>query len=284
VSIASRLLPTLLAGSALLACGTLTGGTSGPGPTSSQASELALSMQDEVENALPMLTLGAPGRPHGFPVIAGCPAPGSTTDGDGDGIPNNETLTFLDPPCTEPGYRGGTIGLTGTVTIQDTSANSTSYNLTLADLTWSYVDSGATRSYTEVRNGTRIRAANGNAASIATTLVTQRQRPPLATATVTLTTTTSFNGATAPVVGQPLPSGSLTVAGTLVWHRSTEDWNLAIATPVPLQYDATCTTTPQRIKSGRVTLTGTVNSGAGVLTITWNSCGTEPARQWTATP
>ncbi len=286
MSIATRVLPLFVAGSALLACGSITGGTTGPGPTASQASELALSLQDEVEAALPSLTISTPGMPHGFPVIAGCPAVGSTTDSDADGIPDDQLRTFLDPPCTLDGYRGGTLGLTGTVRIQDPSgANNTAFNLTLTDLTWTFTDSAATRTYTEIRNGTRNRLGSTSAASIATDLVTQRQRPNRATATVTLLTTTNFQANTGAIVlGQPLPSGQVSVAGSLAWHRSTENWNLTLATEVPLQYDATCTTTPQRIRAGIVTLRGTVNSGPGVLTLTWSACGTEPARQWTATP
>lgn len=265
-------------------CGNITGGIGSSGPSAAQRYELATSLQDEVESTLPGITVSSPAVPATFPVIAGCPAVSSTTDGDGDGIPNDATLTFLDPPCTFPGFRGGTIGLTGLVRVQDGAVGNTgAYTLTLTDFAWDFTDSATTRTYVSSRSGTRVRTGSADAASVANTITTVRQRPGRANATLTVATTTSFTASTPGSihVDQPLPSGQLNFAGFITWHRSTENWNLAVTTQVPLQYDATCTSTPQRIKAGIITLTGTVADEPGVLTITWTACGTDPARQWT---
>lgn len=280
-----RLLPIMLAVTALAACGSITAGDSSR-PTANQQNELSSSLQDEVTGSLAALTISAPGTPAYFPTIANCPTVSSTTDADADGIPNDATLTFQNPPCTASGFHGGSLAVTGSVRIQDPSgANSTAFDLTLTNLAWAFTDSAGRGVYTAVRNGTRTRIGSTSAARVINDITIQRQRPPIATATLTIQTTDSFIAATPGTlqVGQPLPSGFATITGAITWHRSTENWSLAVATTSPLQFDATCLTTPQRIVAGQLTLTGTVANVPGVLTVTWSGCGTDPARHWTAT-
>lgn len=281
-----RLLPIILAGTTLVACGSITAGDSSR-PTANQQNELSASLQDEVTGSLAALTVSAPATPAYFPVIANCPTASNTTDSDADGIPDDATLTFQNPPCTASGFHGGNLAVTGTVRVQDPSgANNTAFNLTLTNLAWAFTDSVGGTFYTSLRNGTRSRIGSTSAARVINDLAIQRQRPPIATATLTIQTTDSFIAATPGTlqVGLPLPSGFATITGTITWHRSTENWSLAVATTSPLQYDATCLTTPQRIVAGQITLTGTVANVPGVLTVTWSGCGTDPARHWTATP
>jgi len=286
VALILRLFPIVLAGSALVACGSITAGDSAR-PTANQQNELSSSVQDELTASLAALTVRAPGTPAFFPAMANCPTVSSTADGDGDGIFDDATLTFQNPPCTASGFRGGSLGVTGTVRIQDPNgANNTGFNLTLAGLTWAYTDSTGAPTFTSVRDGTRSRIGSTSAARLTSAITIQRLRPRIATATLTVQTTDSFVAATPGtlLVGQPLPSGFMVVTGSIGWHRSTENWTLAVATTSPLQYDATCLTTPQRIAAGQITLTGTVANVPGVLTVTWSGCGTDPARHWTATP
>ena len=285
VAFVLRAIPIVFAGSALLACGSITAVGSDGRPTASQQNELSSSVQDEVAASLAALTVSAPGTPAFFPVIAGCPTTSGSADTDGDGIPDDAMLTFQNPPCTATGFRGGSLGVSGSLRIQDPSGgNSTAFNLTLTNLTWAFTDSVGTAVYTSIRNGTRARLGSTSAAKITNAMTTQRQRPAIATATLSLATVDSFV-ASAPgtlLVGQPLPSGLFAVTGSLNWHRSTENWSLVVATTAALQYDATCLTTAQRIKAGQITLTGTVANVPGVLVITWSACGTDPARHWIA--
>jgi hypothetical protein len=286
VALTPRILPMLLAGCCLTGCGSITAGDSAR-PTANQQRELASSLQDEVNGSLAALTVSTPATPAFFPVIANCPAVSSTTDSDADGIPNDATLTFQNPPCVASGFGGGSLAVTGTARIQDPSgANGTAFDLTLTNLSWAFSDSAGSNIYTAVRNGTRARIGSTSAARVTNDLTIQRLRPPIATATITVQTVDSFIAASPGTlqVGQPLPSGFARIVGSISWHRSTENWTLAVATTSPLQYDATCLTTPQRIVAGQLTLTGTVAGVPGVLTVTWSGCGTDPARHWTATP
>jgi hypothetical protein len=101
-----------------------------------------------------------------------------------------------------------------------------------------------------------------------------RQRAGRANTTITLTSRAELIANTE----------TLTITGTLHWQRSTENWDLAIATPTPLAFNTTCTTTPQRIDAGVLTLTGTISGAAGVLSLTFTGCGVDPTRTWAASP
>ena len=107
------------------------GGTSGGAPTNSQRTELVLALEDEAEALLTSFTLATPGVPPSY-VAAGCPAVGASADADVDGIPDDQLLTFTNPPCTVAGFAGGTsFAITGTQQIEDTAqTDTTSYRLT----------------------------------------------------------------------------------------------------------------------------------------------------------
>ena len=268
----------------LLGCGQVAGGGSSLGPTVGQRYELMLATEDEVEATAAAFTVAGIGLPPGVTIPLGCADTSSTTDGDGDGVPTNATFTFTNPPCSITGVRGGTLGLTGAIKVQDASSgNSTAWLTTLTDLAWQATDSGAARTYTATRNGTRARGiGTGGKATIITALTTIQDRPNVVDATVDVQLTTSFTpaGSSILVPLQPPPSGTLIMDGTIRWRRSTEDWQLGLGTIVPLSYDSTCAG-PQRITAGQLVLSGTVNGQDGTLSLVWSACGTDPARSWT---
>jgi hypothetical protein len=291
-----RVLPLLLGAAVIVACETPglipSGGVTGGGtPSVNQRTELALAMEDEVEAVIAALTLKVPGVPPGF-VAAACPTLGPNGGNtDGDSIPTDQTATFANPPCTVTGLRPGTLGVTGTLRVRDsTDSDSVSYLLTLTDLAWAAVDTaGGTRSYTATRNGTRSRTQFDSATVLTSDLTILRTRPGVANTTITLTsvsefTTDSIASPDTVQTNQALPEGTLTITGSLHWHRSTENWDLAIATPTALHFDSTCTTTPQRIDAGVVTLTGSISGSDGVLSLTFTACGVDPTGSFVATP
>jgi hypothetical protein len=277
-------LATLLAGcTAELTDNNGGGGGGNNPPPINRFTELANTFNDAAESELATLTVSLPGLPLSFPAIAGCPTVSNTTDDDGDGIPDDATYTFANPPCLWPNFHTGSLAVSGTVRIQDSSQTTDSaYALTFTNLTWIFADTSAdSLTYTAVRNGKRSRAGSDSAITLAVTDTVKRTRPQI-TAIATISKDLLWNFvATTPgdiEVDQPLPEGIITVTGTFHWKRSTEDWTLTVATPTPLVYDPTCTTTAQRITSGQVTLTGTISGTAGTLRITWSECGTLPTR------
>lgn len=262
------------------------GGGGGNTPPTNRFTELANSLEDAAESEIATLTIGAPGAPLSFPAIAGCPSVSNTTDADIDGIPDDATFTYSNPPCTTTGFFGGTLAVTGTVRVQDSSQVSDSaYALTLTNLTWQFTDTAGVLSYTSVRNGKRSRAGNEDAVTLAVTDTVKRARPQItaiATIAKDLVWTFVADNPGDINVGQPLPDGTVTVAGSWHWKRSTEDWSLTLATPIPLVYDASCTTTAQRFTAGRVTMTGAIANVPGTLVIDWNECGKLPTRTFVA--
>ncbi|HXG45265.1 MAG TPA: hypothetical protein VNJ71_10965 [Gemmatimonadales bacterium] len=272
----------LLPFTALTACEvSLSGGSSG-GVTATLQTELATAVQDELLGLAPALVVPGSGAPPGASLPAGCPAASSTTDSDGDGIPDDARLTFTNPPCSLSGFLGGTLTLDGTVRIQDPSGgNSTALDATLADLRWSYTDPGGIRSFTTTRNGTLNRLGSPDAALLAVNVTTVRHRPNRAAATIGLVGTLDFTAETpgSLELDQPLPAGDLTLDGTWTWRRRTEDYRLTVSTVVPLQYDPTCAG-PHRFRAGRLELAGTLQGRQGTLVLTWSACGTDPARRW----
>lgn len=272
----------VLAAAALLAaCGEVTGSGNASGPTTSQALELTLSIQDEVESATAALSVARFGSPPAWTPPVGCPTVQGSADSDGDGILDDATLTYTAPPC-DIAFRRGSLQVTGEVRITDPDlANNQSFNLDYTDLTWAYVDSTGDRDYSATRNGSRVRLGSTNAATVTTDLAIVRVRPNRANATVAVNVTGAFTAATPGtlILGQPAPSGTFTFAGGIAWHRSTENWTLSVATVVPLSYDAGCTATP-KISAGQLTLAGVINNQTGTLRITWSQCGVEPTRTW----
>lgn len=284
-----RRLPVLVLASVLAACtadltddGSGGGGSGGGTGLVDRYTELSTSIEDAAETEVATLTIGRPGLPLAFPAIANCPTASSSSDGDSDGIPDDISYTFTNPPCSTTGFFGGSLSVTGQVRIQDSSqATSGAYTVSLTNLSWQFTDTAGTLSYTATRNGKRQRSGNDSSITLRVADTVVRAKPQitaLATLTKQLTWTFTADNAGAIVTSQPLPAGTVTVSGTLRWRRRTEDWNLAVATVTPLVYDPSCTTTAQRFTAGRVTLTGTIAGTPGTLQIDWSQCGKFPAR------
>jgi len=291
---------SLAALAGVLACQSelTTGGGTG-GLTTGQAIEIGTAAQSEIESEMSGITAGEAGAPVGFSyrsatgfsgpnglAIAGCPTVSSTTDADADGIPDDATFSFTNPPCSVTGWRGGTFALTGDVRILDTNqGNGFDFTATFTDFMWEFTGPGGVNSWSATRNGTRARTGTTNAASLTVDMLIEWRRPARAMASLHKTGTVLFTADTPGSLhaNQPLPDGTFDITGTLTWQRASEDYSFAITTPVPLHYDASCTLTPQRIDSGELHADGTVNGVTGTLIVTWTACGTEPTVQWVTT-
>jgi hypothetical protein len=56
-----------------------------------------------------------------------------------------------------------------------------------------------------------------------------------------------------------------------------------VTTPTPLQYDASCTDTVQRIKAGELHAAGTFDDMQGFVRVRWTKCGDEPSFSFEST-
>ncbi len=257
-------------------------------PSAAQQAAVGATARDEVEADLGGLLPGsavtpafAQAVPTGLAAFSTpCVVPSSTTDTDGDGVFDDATWTFTNPPCSFTNRRGGTVALTGQLRIQDPTPAGAGFGhvTTLTDLAFSYTAPQAANSYVVTRNGTRTVTGNAAGLALATNVTIVRSFPSGASATVAKQWNVAFTptGGASLVQGQPLPSGTLAITGTWNWTRGSESASLAVTTPTPLTYDATCTQA-QVFTAGELRATGTWNGVNGYLRVQWNGCGVEPS-------
>lgn len=216
----------------------------------------------------------------GSPPGAGCATVSSTTDTDGDGTPDNAVFTFALPACHFSNYRGGTLDLTGVVTVSDPTPTAADFNrsVELDDLTHAFANADATRSFTAVRNGTRQVTGSSNGITLNNNVTTERTAGSRPTVTSVHTLQLSFTPEEGSQIvrGERLPSGTVTVNGSLTLSRGQASRTLVVTTVEPLQYDASCIGPRRaRIKAGEVHWT--LPSGAYIRTV-WSACGQRPER------
>ena len=131
------------------------------------------------------------------------------------------------------------------------------------------------RSWRAVHNG--LREWGGSADTLGHTITgftTERTFPNGRVRTHTRDWTSKFTAATpgSITLGQPLPAGSWTMAGTGSWTAGGREWSVVTSTVTPLAYDPSCTLEP-RFTAGELSLVVTRNGEVSNVTITFSGCG-----------
>jgi hypothetical protein len=266
----------------------------GLGPADELTVDVGETLRDEVESALSSLTLGSSLDPIGTTqappdaasvVAAPCVSPSSTADSDGDGVPDDATYLFTAPPCRFTGWRGGTLDIVGSLRIQDPSPTGAGfgYEATLTGLRSRFTSADTKVIYDVTRNGTRTVSGSVTGLLLTADLQVIRTFAGHPDAAIDKGWSLDFTPATPLQINAPLPSGSLDIAGTMDWTRGTEHFVLTVTTPVPLEYDAGCTDTVQRIRAGEMQASGTFGDMDGIVRVTWRGCGTEPSFSFEST-
>ena len=272
---------------ALAASGCGDGILNGAGPADELTTDVGVTLRDEVESALSSLTLGSSLDPIGTTQAADraasfgaepCVNPSAAADSDGDGVPDDATYLFVAPPCRFTGWRGGTLDIVGSLRIQDPAPTSAGfgYEGTLTGLRSRFTDSGNDVIYDVTRNGTRTLSGSVNGLLLTADLQVIRTFAGHPDAAIDQQWTLSFTPAAPLQINAPLPSGALDIAGTIDWTRGTEHFVMTVTTPAPLQYDASCTDTVQRIRAGEMRAAGTFGEMDGFVRLVWTECGSEP--------
>jgi hypothetical protein len=279
---------SLLAIASLAACEDSTGLDSGPSAV--QSAQVGAVLQDEVETDIDALMIEAAVTPsfalgaeaNGLmSVVVPCAAPSNTTDPDGDGIYTDATIVYAGAACTRTNRRGGNVALTGTLRIQDPTPTTAglAFSNTLTGLTFTFTGGGtAARNYTVSRTGTRAVSLSGAGFTFASNVTITRTFNVGEQATVEKAWNVSYTPAAGAslTAGQPLPSGTLSATGTVNWTRGTEELSLAVSTPTPLSYSASCNSA-QRVTAGEMRAQGVFNGRTGYLRVRWTACGVEPS-------
>jgi hypothetical protein len=251
-------------------------------------------LRDEVEAGLSSLTMGSSLDPIGTTqaapdaasvVAVPCVSPSSAVDSDGDGVPDDATFVFIAPPCRFTGWRGGTLDIVGSLRIQDPSSTSAGfgYDATLTGLRSRFTGADANVIYDVTRNGTRTLSGSVTGLLLTADLQVIRTFAGHPDAAVDKQWSLNFTPSAPLQINGALPSGTLDIAGTIDWTRGTEHLVLTVSTPTPLEYDAGCTDTVQRIRAGEMTATGTFGDTDGIVRVTWRGCTNEPGFSFEST-
>lgn len=263
---------------ALAACGDSNGPSDDPLPDNA-ATAVGLTVRDNVEASLDAFFPARLLQPFGTgPVSDPCVTPSSATDADGDGVPDDASYTFTAPPCRYEDVRGFRLDVVGQLRIVDPAPETAGFgaNLTLTGLRFGLSADDADKNYSVVRNGTMALTGGPAGLELATDLQVVRTFTGLPDAAVENAWTVGFDPENTLQINQPLPSGSVTVAGTVGWTRGGESFDLTITTVTPLHYDASCTRVGQRFDAGELRVAGTFGDTPGSVRITWDDCGNDP--------
>ena len=270
---------------ALAACGDSTDPDNDPLPDNA-ATAVGLTVRDNVEASLDAFFPARLLQPFSTgPADDPCVTPSSATDTDGDGVPNDASYLFTAPPCRYTGVRGFTLDVVGQLRIVDPAPETAGFgaDLTLIGLRFSLSTDDADKNYSVTRNGTMALTGSPAGLELATDLQVVRTFTGLPDAAAEHVWTVGFDPENTLQINQPLPSGSVTVSGTVNWTRgTTENFDLTITTATPLHYDAGCTSTGQRFDDGELRVGGTFGETPGYVRITWQDCGDDPSIEFVA--
>jgi hypothetical protein len=255
-----------------------------PGAGDELTRDIGLSARDEVEATLSALTLPTTLTPLGTTVEAGAqstPCVGSSTpaDTDGDGIPDDASYLFTAPPCRFTGWRGGTLELVGQLRIQDPAPTTAGfgYDATLTTLRARVTGPDPAVIYDVERTGTRVLSGSVAGLLLTTDFEVRRTFSGKPDAHLHESWTVNYTPSTPLQINGPLNSGTLSIAGTIFWVRGDENLALTVTTPTPLEFDATCTDTVQRIRNGEMHLAGNFGDTDGFVRVRWTGCGKDPS-------
>lgn len=217
-------------------------------------------------------------RSHGTLAGAECAALSDTTDSDGDGVPNDLTISFASPACTTM-TDSGTVVLSGSVHVSDPGANP-GFDIIYSNIRLRF-DDPATGDYVDARlNGTQGVGATTTSANLGENLSLSlglRSSGQFANLSLQNNWTARFDAAQGLVYdpAQPLPDGAITLSGSSAWSVNTQSVAFGMSTSAPLVYDSACTLEPP-FASGQLRALVVGNRGGAFVRVQFVGCGQQP--------
>lgn len=263
------------------------GGSAGAALTAAQANALGTDLTEDVAELVDVSSFDASSGLHFGPAASGAnqmrpPAcvtvsPLPVVNSDADLVP--DSLRFSYDACTFTHGNGMLIdSLSGAIDFVDPLPAQASlgvrhhFDQFMRSRTNTVVPA---RSWHALLNGTREWGGSPDTLGhTVTAFTTERSFPNGRTRTHTRDWTSKFT-ATTPgsiVLGQPLPAGSWTLAGTGSWTSDSRSWSVVVTTVTPLAYDPSCTAEP-KFTAGELALVVTRNGEVANVTITFTGCG-----------
>jgi hypothetical protein len=269
--------------SAVAAAACDAGSLTTPGAGNELTGDVGATIRDEIEATVSALTLSTSLTPIGTTrtpaSTSPCVVSSTPGDSDGDGVPDDATYVFTAPPCTFEGWRGGTLDLVGQLRLQDPAPTDAGfgYDATLTVLRTRYTNATKDAIYDVERNGTRTLSGSVAGLLLTSDLGLKRTFVGKPDANITEQWTVNYAPATPLQINGPVNSGTLDISGTLNWSRGDEQLSLVVTTPTPLEYEASCTDTVQRIRNGELHAAGDFGDNmVGFVRVRWNGCGQDP--------
>ncbi len=268
----------------LTACGDSTDPDDDPLPDNA-ATAVGLTVRDNLEASLDCfyparllqpLTTGAAQDP--------CATASAPADTDGDGVPDDATYTFTAPPCRYPDVRGFTLDVVGQLRVVDPAPETAGFGAVVdfTNFRFTLTAENADRNYSVTRNGRVTLTGSPGGLELSTEMQILRTFSGLSDAAVEHVWAIDFDPETTLQINQPLPSGAVTVAGTVNWTRGDETFELTLTTVTPLHYNAACDDTGQRFDQGELDVSGIFGETPGTVHIGWGSCGDDPNIEFVA--
>jgi hypothetical protein len=260
--------------------GSLTTPSMGPQITQ----DLGATARDEVEAAVSALTLQTTLTPIGTAKASGsqstpCVVSSTPDDTDGDGVPDEAIYSFAAPPCRFTGWRGGNVELVGRLQIGDPAPTVAGfgYEATLMAIRTRFTGPDPDVIYDVTRSGARVLSGSVGQLLLTSDLQVRRTFQGNQDATIDEKWNLGYTPASQLQINGPLNSGTISITGTWDWSRADESLSLTVTTPTPLEYDAGCTDTVQRIKNGEMHLAGKFGDIDGFVRLRWSGCGKDPS-------
>jgi hypothetical protein len=280
----TRARPLALTLSVLMAAACSEGSLTTPGANDEETPDVGLTIRDEVEATVSALTLPTSLTPIGTTRTPAstdpCVVSSTPADADGDGVPDDATYVLTAPPCQFDGWRGGTLDLVGQLRVQDPAPASAGFgnDAALTSLRSRYTNATKDAIFDVTRSGTRTHSGSVTGLLLTSELQVVRTFAGKPDAAMDEQWTVNYTPTPQLQINGTLNSGTLNITGTIGWTRGTENLSLVVTTPTPLEYDASCTDTVQRIKNGELHAAGRFSDNVdGFIRVRWNGCGQDPS-------
>lgn len=267
--------------SAAIACSD--GSLTTPSAGNELTGDIGMTIRDEVEATVSALSLSTSLTPIGTTRTPAstdpCVVSSTPGDTDGDGVPDDAAFLFTAPPCQFTGWRGGTLDLVGQLHIQDPAPSGAGfgYDGSLTNFRSRYTSQAKDVITDVIRNGSRTLSGSVAALLLTSDLQVTRNFVGKPDAAVVEQWNVNYTPTTPLQINGPVNSGSLSISGTMGWSRGNEELALVVTTPTPLEYDASCTDTVQRIRNGELHAAGDFGDVQGFVRVRWSGCGRDPS-------
>lgn len=226
-------------------------------------------------------------RPNLVSAVTGttnCPtySPNPPADADADGVPDVVTATFDATSCTFADSTGGSVQVTGSLTIADPTPDSADVAMSAnaANITVSAFDASGAAVGTAAQDGSWSVAANAGGANESYDLTTTIST----TGNPTTTVQNAWVGSFTPDQGYTLsqqtstPPGTLAVAGGMTANDGTTTFTLTLSTTTALHYDpVTCAGSASPFTAGELQAAVSTSNVSGYVDVVWSNCAAPTA-------